>query len=196
MKKAARLRGKMVVQNGVLDWVGSPIEYMPVGGDGVKRVERSNEELWSDLDAVNMIHKTFLSVRDLQICISLIDWRFGATTTTSTIDVLNAFFAFGLFDWDERAKRWEELDAYMAGKSAVFENGRRNAAEDVRDEVVLINMRAGTSLLLNEVELVLSWMNHVHHRDVGVLDILGLGDENEGQQQQRFLSGEARGVVD
>ena len=48
--------------------------------------------------------------------------------------------------------------------------------DDLRDVVILINMRAGTSFLLEELELVLALMNHVHGRGMGLLDVLGVPD--------------------
>lgn len=47
---------------------------------------------------------------------------------------------------------------------------------DLRDVLMLVNIRAGTSFLLDELELVVSLMNHVHGTGLGLLDILGLRD--------------------
>ena len=64
------------------------------------------------------------------------------------------------------------MTAYMQGRSEIFGTGTNGA--DMRDVLVLINARAGTSFLLNGLELVVSLVNFVRGRNVGLLDVLGL----------------------
>ena len=126
--------------------------------------EQTKHNLKEKLDVLNACHGTFLSVRELGICISLVDFRLG--TTTSVGDVLDAFLAHPLFRWDR--------------EEAVNHNGNPDLKdlwdEDLRDVLMLVNMRAGTSFLLDELVMVLSLMNYVHVTNIGLLDVLGVSD--------------------
>lgn len=133
----------------------------------MEETRQMQHSLREKLDVLNACHDTFLSRRELEICISLIAYRLG--TTTSVLEVLNAFFNHPLC-WHESAHR-ENSTGNTGGRSSM---DRRD--DDLRDVVILINMRAGTSFLLEELELVLALMNHVHGRGMGLLDVLGVPD--------------------
>ncbi|KAF6227139.1 hypothetical protein HO133_008580 [Letharia lupina] len=93
------------------------------------------------------------------------------------VDALDAFLKCPLFDpslWVKTA----EIRAYMEGNSTnplQFKSSCGNFTDgDLRDVLMLVNMRAGTSFLLDELELVVSLMNFIHGSGVELLDVLGL----------------------
>lgn len=120
--------------------------------------EQTKHDLQEKLGVLNGCHGTFLSMRELEICISLVDYRLG--TFTPVGGVLDAFLKHPLFD-PSRWKSNADVRAYMEGDSigpfqtsynkSDFENLRDG---DLRDVLMLVNMRAGTSFLLDELELV------------------------------------------
>lgn len=144
----------------------------------MEEAEEQKCDLQEKLGVLNGCHGTFLSMRELEICISLVDYRLG--TTTSSVDVLDAFLKDPLFD-PSRWKRNADIRAYLERKSTnpfQDESSFENLADgDLKDVLMLVNMRAGTSFLLDELELVVSLMNYIHGRGVGLLHVLGLRDE-------------------
>lgn len=145
------------MRSGINEWPIPSVEPM-------EEAEQTKYDLQEKLDVLNGCHGTFLSMRELGICISLVDFRLG--TTTSVVDILDAFLAHPLFRWDG-----EDAENYD-GKSD-FEDLRD---EDLRDVLMLVNMRAGTSFMLDELVMVLSLMNYVHVTNIGLLDVLGVSD--------------------
>ena len=138
------------------------------------------------LGVLNSRHGTHLSMLELEICVSLVDYRLG--TTTSTVDVLDEFLNSPLLFDAPRWKRSADNNPYMAGKSKMSFSQHHDDeiefndlvpgsdADDVRAVLKMINMRAGTSFLSKELQLVVSLMNHLHGRELGLLDALGLRD--------------------
>lgn len=141
---------------------------------GMQGAEQMDCDLQAKLGVLNGCHGTFLSMRELEICISLVDYRFG--TTTSTVDFLDTFLKCPLFD-PSRWERTTDILAYVEGGSKSPFQGESSLGGDLRDVLMLVNMRAGTSFLLDELELVVSLMNYVHGPGVGLLDVLGLRDQ-------------------
>ena len=149
-------------------------------------------DLQDKLDILNGRHGTHLSVLELEICVSLVDYRLG--TTTSTIAVLDEFLNSPLLFDAPRWKRNANNNPYTAKKSMMpssqydddddeiaFNSSVPGAdSKDVRAVLKMINIRAGTSFLLKELEVVVSLMNHLHGQAIGLLDVLGLRDG--GQQ--------------
>ena len=166
-------------RSGVNDWPVPSIESRGETSDGAGGVGagRMNYGPQDKLRWLNFCYDTFLSMRDLEICISLVDYRLG--TTTSTVDLLDAFHVYPLFDLS-RWKRTADIRHYLARKSTSPFQSMPGVEEvtggDLRDVLMLVNIRAGTSFLLDELELVVSLMNHVHGTGAGLLDILGLRD--------------------
>lgn len=113
-------------------------------------------------------------MRELEVCTSLVDYRLG--TTTSAIDVLDAFFANPLFN-----PEWRNRTA-----------DSRESAADMRHVLTMLNMRAGTCFLLDELELVVSVVNCFHGSSIGLLDVLGLsgGDQPGSSSESRLVDGE------
>ena len=164
--------------------------------------EQTEYDLQAKLDVLNGCHGTFLSMRELEICISLVDHhhhqRLGTGTgtgaTTAVVDVLDAFLKRPLLRW--------EADAFLQGESTteqpVIVRGEAGSGsgknvvvvdgEEVRDALVSVNMRAGTSFLPHELELVLSLMGFIHSGGggrggvvvVGLRDVLGLRHRGGG----------------
>ena len=79
------------------------------------------------------------------------------------------------------------MRAYMQRPSEIFGTGTNGA--DMRDVLVLINTRAGTSFLLDELELVVSLVKYVRGRDVGLLDVLGLGRSGGWEEESGVVDG-------
>ena len=135
------------------------------------------------LGVLNGCCETFLSLREMEICISLVDYRLG--TTTPIGHVLNAFLKYPLFD----TSRWKEpadVREYVEGKATSDSQGLSSVEKlkdgDLRDVLMLVNERAGTSFLLDELELVVSLMNFIHNSGLGLLDVLGLRDGGLGER--------------
>lgn len=146
---------------------------------------------------------------ELEICVSLVDYRLGSTT--STVDVLDEFFNSPLlFD----APRWERsaniTNPYMAATSKTHSSSQHyedddeieekdlvpgSDADDVRAVLAMINMRAGTSFLLKELAVVVSVMNHLYGGAIGLLDVLGLRDGGQqfGLSESRVVGAELMG---
>lgn len=148
------------------------------GGEEADETEFLLQEM---LGVLNGCCDTFLSLREMEICVSLVDYRLG--TTTPIGDVLNAFLRYPLFD----TSRWKEaadVREYVEGKATSDSQGMSGVEKpkdgDLRDVLMLVNMRAGTSFLLDELELVVSLMNHIHKSGLGLLDVLGLRDGGLG----------------
>lgn len=166
---SAHLR-QLELRSGVNDWPIPSIESRQELSDraSIERAQQTKYDLQGKLDVLNGCHGTFLSMRELEICISLVDYRLG--TATSNVEVLDAFLKSPLFRL--------ELDAHLEGKSTdVFQSepGFENAADgELRDVLMLVNMRAGTSFLLNELELVMSLINFIYGSVLGLRDVLGL----------------------
>ena len=164
---------RLELQSGISDWPLPSIENISDDRENAEEALQLKQELQDKLDVLNGCHGTFLSVRELEVCISLIDHRLG--TSTSTIDVLDAFLRYPLYD-PERWKRSGDIRAYMDRGSELLEEDSTVIA-CMRDVLILINTRAGTSFLLDELEMVVSLMNYLHCRAIGLLGVLGLGDE-------------------
>lgn len=185
---------QLELRSGLNDWPIPSTEHGPARSRrampdraSTDDAEQTEFDLQAKLDVLNCCHGTFLSMRELEICISLVDYRLG--TATSVVDVLDAFLKRPLLRW--------ELDAFLEGESTEQPAVRgksgysgKNAVVDgeVRDALVLVNMRAGTSFLLHELELVLSLMGFIHGGEgvVGLRDILGLRHRG-GLQHGRLL---------
>lgn len=149
-------------------------------------------DLRDKLGVLNSRHGTHLSILELEICVSLVDYRLGSTTSTN--DVLNEFLNSPLLFDAPRWKRSANTNPYMAAKSKMPSSQHHDDddeiefndlvpgadADDVRAVLKMINMRAGTSFLLTELAVVVSLMNHLYGRAIGLLDVLGLRDG--GQQ--------------
>lgn len=170
---------RLELRSGVNDWPIPSIESRRERPDRVPTEEAEQMKclLQEKLGVLNGCHGTCLSIRELEICISLVDYRLG--TTTPIADVLDAFLKHPLFD-PSRWKRTADIREYMEGKSTDPFHGKSGFGNltggDLRDLLMLVNMRAGTSFLLEELELVVSLMNFIHARDVGLSDVLGLRD--------------------
>ena len=158
-----RLR-QLELRSGVNEWPMPSVERT------MEETEQTQTKynLQEKLDVLNGCHGTFLSMRELAICISLVDFRLG--TTTSVVNILDAFLAHPLFRWDR-----EDAAENHDGK-ADFKNLREG---DLRDVLMLVNMRAGTSFLLDELVMVLSLMNYVHVTNIRLLDVLGVSDADQ-----------------
>ena len=166
---------QLELSSGIYDWPIPSIENPPEipYRENMQEAERQQFQLQSKLDTLNACHDTFLSVRELEICISLIDYRIG--TTTSSTELLDAFFKCPLFD----PLRWQRAAAIRASKIPFRDDMRiedRPHAAELRDLLLLVNRRAGTSFSLSEVELVVSLINHVHSVNAFLMDVLGLRD--------------------
>lgn len=113
-------------------------------------------------------------MRELEVCISLVNYRLG--TTTSATNVLDAFFADPLFN-----PEWRNRTAVP-----------RETAADMRHVLTMLNMRAGTCFLLDELELVVSLVNFFHSSSIGLLDVLGLkgGDLPGSSSESSLVDGE------
>ena len=180
------------LQSGILEWPIPSIEKtfedgasLPEDAEGTQ-----HESLQNKLGVLNDCHGTFLSAREVEICASLVDWRLGTGTSTGVEELLDAFLRFPLFDPDKRA-RSERMRTYRQRRSEIFGTGTNGA--DMRDVLVLINTRAGTSFLLDELELVVSLVGYVRGRDVGLLDVLGLRGEGQSggwEEESSVVDGE------
>ena len=168
---------QLELRSGVNDWPIPSVESRRemLDSASMEEAEQTKSDLQGKLGVLNGCHSTFLSVRELEVCISLVDYRLG--TTTSVVDALDAFLKCPLFDpslWVKTA----EIRAYMEGNSTnplQFKSSCGNFTDgDLRDVLMLVNMRAGTSFLLDELELVVSLMNFIHGSGVELLDVLGL----------------------
>ena len=165
-------------------------------------------DLRDQLGVLNSRHGTHLSMLELEICVSLVDYRLGSTT--STVDVLDEFFNSPLlFD----AQRWERsasTNPYMAATSKTHSSSQHHEdddeieendlvpgsdAGDVRAVLAMINMRAGTAFLLKELAVVVSVMNHLYGGAIGLLDVLGLRDGGQqfGLSESRVVDAELMG---
>ena len=140
-------------------------------GTAEEEAERTNRKLEDQLLSLNTCHGTDLSMRELETCISLVDYRLS--TTTSTADVLDAFHdcpPSELAGWKGMNVSWSiwvEDDASREEFEAAVE-------DDARDVLTLINERAGTDISMEALELVVSLMNYIYGSGVGVLDVLRL----------------------
>lgn len=160
-------------RSGIDKWPVPSVEKTSGDGGDTDRTEETNLELQSRLGVLNCCHGTFLSMRELEVCISLVDYRLG--TTTSAIDVLDAFFADPLInpEWGNRT-------------ADLFES-----TADMRNVLTMLNMRAGTCFLLKELELVVALVNCFHGSSIGLLDVLGLsGDQPGSSSESRLVDGE------
>ncbi|CAD6579141.1 MAG: hypothetical protein ASARMPRED_008964 [Alectoria sarmentosa] len=213
----AYLRQLELLRSGLNDWPIPSTEHRPASSrrampDGASRTddddaEQTEYDLQAKLDVLNGCHGTFLSMRELEICISLIDHHTGTGATTAVVDVLDAFLKRPLLRW--------EADAFLQGESTtttttteqpvVVVRGEAGSGsgknvvvvdgEEVRDALVSVNMRAGTSFLPHELELVLSLMGFIHSGGgggrgvavVGLRDVLGL--RHRGGGGRRLLHG-------
>ena len=171
---------QLELRSGINDW---PLPSAESPSDGLDRASRWNAEekkrqLQNQLDVLNECHGTFLSMREFDVCISLVDYRLG--TSTSPINILDAFLKDPLFD-QSRWNRSAELREYMSGsgRNLFFQRKYGLADRDLKDLLMIVNVRAGTSFLLDELELVVSSVNYVQGRGVGLLDVLGLRDEGQ-----------------
>lgn len=141
--------------------------------------------LQEKLDVLNACHGTFLSTRELEVCISLIDYRVG--TMTSILDVLNAFLSHPSCWWESAYRETSTENTQhqnFGGRSFVVDL----RDEDLRDALMLVNMRAGTSFLLNVLEMVLALMNHVHGREARLSDVLGVPEARWTDRSESAVS--------
>lgn len=171
---------QLELSSGIDDW---PLPSSESRSDvldraGMWNVAEQDRQLQYQLDVLNECHGTFLSMREFDVCISLIDYRLG--TSTSPIQILDAFLRDPLFD-QSRWKRSAELREYMSGSGTnlFFQRKYDLADRDLKDLLMMVNLRAGTSFLLDELELVVSLVNYVQGRGIGLLDVLGLRDEGQ-----------------
>ncbi len=165
--------------SGLDDWPIPSIEnHLEIPyGESTDEAARWNFDLRSKLETLNALHDTFLSPRELEVCVSLVDHRLG--TATASADVLDAFFRCPLFD----PLRWQRAAAIRASRLPLRDDMRvedRPYAADLRDALVLVNRGAGTACSLNDVELVVSLMNHIHGTNVFLVDVLGLRGRGAG----------------
>lgn len=169
---------QLELRSGVNDW---PIPSIEKGSESrlemldrasMEEAEQTKYALQEKLGVLNGCHDTFLSMRELKICISLVDHCLGSCT--SIADVLDAFLKHPLFRWEKTA----DIRTYLGGRPTDpfhGDSGSGNSTDGVlRDVLMLVNMRAGTSFLLDELELVVSLMNFIYGTGVGLLDVLGL----------------------
>lgn len=174
---------------GVHDWPIPSTEGRQATPDAESMEEdaQMRYDMQNKLGVLNSCHGTSLSERELEMCVSFVDYRLG--TTTSITDVLDAFLKCPLFD----PARWErsaEARANMEGISLnpLQDEYRVESAHgaDLRAALMLINLRAKTSFLLDELDLVVSLMNYIHGREIGLLEVLGL--QNGGMNGQPDLT--------
>lgn len=175
---SARLR-QLELETGLDDWPIPSVETSLEFSDGARtqHAARTDFSPREKLAVLNGCHGSALSLREVEVCVSLVDHRLG--TSTSVPDALDAWFGYPLFE----PARWTggaDVRGYMQGRLSSRARGVRGV-EDLMamggvggDVLMLINMRAGTSFLLHELELVVSLMNFIHRSDVGLLDVLGL----------------------
>ena len=145
---------------------------------------------------------------ELEVCVSLVDYRLGSTTPT--VDVLDEFLNSPLLFDAPRWKRSANTNPYMAANSKMpssqhhdddddeieFNDSVPGAdADDVRAVLKMINMRAGTSFLLTELAVVVSLMNHLYGRAIGLLAVLGLrdGGQQSGLSESQVVGAELMG---
>lgn len=163
-----RLR-QLEIRSGINEWpIPSVEEWRGMSYPGPTEVAEYEKLCQQEnLRELNGRHGTFLSMRELTICISLVDFRLG--TTTSIGDVLDAFLAHPLVPWGRENAQSRDCNANL-----------KNLWDgDLRDVIMLVNMRAGTSFLLDELVMVLSLMNDVHRTNIGLLDVLGVSDAKQ-----------------
>ena len=175
---------RLELRSGINDW---PLPSFENPSDGLDRAsmwdaEEKKRELQYQLDVLNECHSTFLSMREFNVCISLVDYRLG--TSTSPPQILDAFFKDPCFD-QPRWKRSAELREYMSGggTNVFFQRSYDLADRDLKDLLMLVNFRAGTCFLLNELELVVSLVNHVQGSGIELPDVLGLRDEGQYERE-------------
>ena len=175
---------QLELRSGINDW---PLPSFESPSDGLDRAsmwdaEEKKRELQYQLDVLNECHSTFLSMREFDVCISLVDYRLG--TSTSPTQILDAFFKDPCFD-QPRRKRSAELREHMSGSgtNVFFQRNYDLADRDLKDLLMIVNVRARTSFLLNELELVVSLVNYVQGSGVGLLDVLGLRDEGQYERE-------------
>ncbi len=142
--------------------------------DGASREEADSVRV--KLGVLNGCHGTFLTERELQVCISLVDFRLGTVTTVK--DVLGAFFRCPVFEA-------ERVPLCSREGSVVAEWDR----EEMNDALMVVNMRSGMSVLLGELELVVALVGFVWGRGIGVGEVLGLRGEGEGGVVDGGLAG-------
>ena len=175
---------QLELRSGINDWPLPSSESPSSGLDRASmwRAEEKKRELQYQLDVLNECHSTFLSMREFDVCISLVDYRLG--TSTSPTQILDAFFKDPCFD-QPRRKRIAELREHMSGSgtNSFFQRENDCANRDLKDLLMIVNLRAGTSFLLNELELVVSLVNYVQGTGVGLLDVLGLRDEGQYERE-------------
>ena len=179
---------QLELRSGINDW---PLPSFENPLDGLDRAsmwsaEEKKRELQYQLDVLNECHSAFLSLREFDVCISLVDYRLG--TSTSPAQILDAFFKDPCFD-QSRSKRSAEFREYMSDSrtNLFFQRNYDLANRDLKDLLMIVNVRAGTSILLKELELVVSLVTYVQDREIGLMDVLGLRDEG---QYEREDSGE------
>ena len=172
-------------KTGVNDWPIPSVEGRPdhPPDDAAEEcAEQQRYDLQDKLGVLNGCHGTFLSIRELEVCISLVDYRLG--TETSTADLLDAFIKHPLFD-PSHWNNWNKLTADVrAGNIGKMKDRRQMSSGFVEkaymnDMIVVFNTRAGTAILLAELELVVALMNFVHRSRVELRDVL-LGVGNGG----------------
>lgn len=165
---------RLELRSGIGEWPVPSVEKTSDDGGDADQTEQTNLELQSRLGVLNCCHGTYLSMRELEVCISLVNYRLG--TTTSATNVLDAFFADPLFN-----PEWRNRTAVP-----------RETAADMRHVLTMLNMRAGTCFLLDELELVVSLVNFFHSSSIGLLDVLGLkgGDLPGLSSESSLVDGE------
>lgn len=208
---------ELELRAGLADWPIPSIETRsPPDSREVSTHEEAEQQttkqydLRDQLGVLNSRHGTHLSMLELEICVSLVDYRLGSTT--STVDVLDEFVNSPLlFD----APRWERsasTNPYMAATSKTHSSSQHHEdddddgieendlvpgsdADDVRAVLTMINMRAGTAFLLKELAVVVSVMNHLYGGAIGLLDVLGLRDGGQrlGLSESRVGGAELMG---
>lgn len=170
---------QLELSSGVNDWPLPSIESQEEipHRAGMREAEQTINDPQDKLGVLNGCHDTFLSMRELEICISLVDYRLG--TRTHVVDVLDAFMKYPLFD-PSHWERMGDVRAYLEGKSKSTNTsqGKRNfqnaTYRKLKDLLILVNLKAGTAILLYELEMVVSLMNFVHGSGVGLVDVLGM----------------------
>ncbi len=168
LRTTPRLR-QLELELGIRDWAIPSIETQKETPDGASREEADSVRV--KLGVLNGCHGTHLTERELEICISLVDFRLGTVTTVR--DVLGAFFRCPVFEA-------EGVPLCSREGSEVAEWDR----EEMNDALMVVNMRSGMSVLLGELELVVALVGFVRGRGIGVREVLGLRGEG------------GRGVVD
>lgn len=166
---------RLELRSGIDEWPVPSVENISGDEDDEDETDPTKIVLHSRLGALNCCHSTFLSKRELEVCISLVDYRLG--TTTSVINVLDSFFADPLFN-----EEWRSRMAYS----------RRESPADMRHILTMLNMRAGTCFLLDELELVVSLVNCFHDRNISLMEVLGLsgGEQPDSESESRLVDGE------